>query len=458
MLVLLVMLGVSLLPAPRLDYSLPKLTGILLGISVFYACLNGCRTAQSIDRATTLVVVLGCLATTAGVLLMDWQTLASEKQMLSLGIYQVVPIDRPAIQSSTIATAGVNPNEIGGTIALLLPIALVLALRTGRSRRVAAVCAGVLGVELLLTQSRASLAGVAIALAPGVVQWAGRRGALGILLVACAATLLTALFVLVSGPGQTVSAAAALLSERLQIWKLSLAMLLDMPFTGVGLNNLSVVVDAHYGEGTLAYPSVGLNGERFLPHAHNLAIQTALDLGLIGLAAFVSIVLVAIRGGLDARCSPHRPLANALLLGLVGHGAFSMVDAITLGAKPGVLVWAVLGLLAALGACAGPRPALGSASARSWVPAAWPRRSGRMPSGLVSAALAVLAVYLLVTPATLNGLMVILHRPTARDVVAESSAIPAALDVAETFAWGPYHGRIRSARALVDRLQAGSAR
>ena len=81
-------------------------------------------------------------------------------------------------------------------------------------------------------------------------------------------------------------------------------------------------------------------------HAHNIFLQTALDLGLPGMLAYVAIwAVTAVLLVQTWRRTPDR-LARALVAGigagLVACLVFGITDAIALGAKPSVFFWATL--------------------------------------------------------------------------------------------------------------------
>ncbi len=117
-----------------------------------------------------------------------------------------------------------------------------------------------------------------------------------------------------------------------------LGMVRDMPFTGIGLNTFPAV------DGLYSF------GRSHAEHAHNLYIQTAVDLGMLGLVALLA--LLAAIAYTVARA--YRPLMSrnqrALLIGICGSVvawlAYGLLDSITLGHKPGAAVWVALGLAA----------------------------------------------------------------------------------------------------------------
>jgi hypothetical protein len=286
------------------------------------------------------------------------------------------------------------------------------------------------------------MAGVAVALIAGAI-WQGstRKALVGAGAVGLAGVVLV-------GPGGIIEYSVSRLGDRPALWQRSLAMILDMPFTGVGLNNFDGIVRTFY-PGVFPLLRAGeYHGSSVIPHAHNLFLQTAVDLGLFGFGAFIAIVAMAIRAGVAAANNGvQRPLAVGLLVGLLAHGIYGLTDAVTLGAKPSAALWGVLGLLISLGSMVpsrqpgvvGPR-----IHPQGWRP--------RLRLGLVSFALLVLA-----SPLALNTALLFLHKPETAVAAAKSPLLEADLDVAAALAWGPYSARVWAARALVARLKGDEA-
>ena len=122
------------------------------------------------------------------------------------------------------------------------------------------------------------------------------------------------------------------------------------------------------------YPLFTISSEFDIAHAHNEFLQAALDLGIPGLVAFISLYIVAFWMLADGwRVTRHLQqntakspkgdycevpeegsliVTRSLILGLGGgllaHLLYGLTDAVALGAKPGVLFWMLLGLIAGL--------------------------------------------------------------------------------------------------------------
>lgn len=449
MLVLLLALFLSLVPSVRLDYSMPKFWGILYGMAIFYACLNTCRTEAALRRAAALLLIAGTLVSLVGV----WGMEAPAKNIVFSPEFYEQFLRRGAVQTSTVVTNGFNSNEVGGLIALLLPIAVALTAARGWTRPLAIPLAASLLAALALTESRSAIAGVALALGVGTIWCGGKRGAL---LVTVALVLAAGASLLFVGPerlahvvgSRVFASSSASLLGRLELWRRVLAMILDMPFTGVGLNNFPIMTQSFYptnfrvGEGN---PTTAM-----IPHAHNLFLQTALDLGLVGLGAFVALLILAAHRGLAAaEDSIQRPLAVGLVLGLLAHLSYGLTDAVALGAKPSPALWAVLGLLVSIGAMVHSlREERRRRSFKAVLPARWKRP--------VQAGVAIVGLVLLAAPLAINGALVLLHKAGGA-AVATSPLLRTDLGLASQLGWGPYAARAWATEALAARSRADTA-
>jgi len=105
------------------------------------------------------------------------------------------------------------------------------------------------------------------------------------------------------------------------------------------------------------YPLFSIGPEADIGHAHNTFLQAGVDLGMPGLIAYLAIHIsaLAMMASLWRRMNElPLPLAlsRAAILGLGGglaaHLLYGITDAVALGAKPGLLWWLLLALVAAL--------------------------------------------------------------------------------------------------------------
>ena len=345
LLLLMACLGylISLDPA----ISQARFWSLVLGIAFFYAFANLPAPQQ---RVRSLVLFLGLLTIGIAAISLagtDW----GEVRLFPLPwLYSRIPTLVRGLPASGVPRTSdlFNPRWIGITMGMLLPVLLsVLFFSRDRKLRLFTGAAALFGMLLLLlSQSIQGLVG----LAAGVfflLVWRSRWFLLLILIPFGLAVLGITLFSL-----NLQNAATYLLSQnnplgiavvlRLDIWSRALAMIRDMPYTGIGLNTFSILQSQFY-------PGFLLGLE---PHAHNLYLQTALDLGLPGLFAFLWILAAWFstlrRNYRLATRWEYRILLLGLAAGIISYLAHGLIDAMMLGSKPGVAFWILLGMGASL--------------------------------------------------------------------------------------------------------------
>jgi putative inorganic carbon (HCO3(-)) transporter len=211
---------------------------------------------------------------------------------------------------------------------------------------------------LLLTQSRGALLAYVVTLFFLVLMAIRRHRrlvgltlflvGLAVLLVIWAEPerILTALVDPVAG-GETLGTtlSATTLELRLEIWQRAYYAIGDFPVAGIGMNSFRRVAPILYPFFT-DYP-VG-----DIAHAHNQLLQTALDLGLPGLTAYLAIWLGSAamlwQSWYRAADDWLRALALGLAASLLAFSIYGLTDAVALGARPQFLFWVLLGLVAGL--------------------------------------------------------------------------------------------------------------
>jgi putative inorganic carbon (HCO3(-)) transporter len=223
----------------------------------------------------------------------------------------------------------------------------------------------------LLTQSRGGYIGLALTLPLLILIALPRRGRWYSLIILTVLVVLLG-FVIASrweavrtwAMGSDLATDPALslnsLQGRLEVWSRAIYGIQDFPFTGMGMNAFRKVVNVFY-------PLFLVSPDTDIGHAHNEFLQAALDLGIPGLIAFIALYIGAfwmLREiwkntvveqdailsvvGQDAILSYARPLVLGLGGGLLAHMLYGLTDAVALGAKPGLLFWMLLGLIAGL--------------------------------------------------------------------------------------------------------------
>ena len=367
LLLLAIMIPVGVWASAFPELTLPKLTGLILGLAAFRVTAFWVHDRRSLAWALAGFALLGLAILAGGALAgVNWPS----KIPLLKALVARLP--------TSAASNGISPNELGGVLALYVPVAAAcmagwLAERRPLPALAALVGLLVAGAALALTQSRGAWLGAAAGLVALPALWGlgHRRRSVRVLAVAAPLVLLAAALagaLVYLGPpkiGQLLTGATAgdgvegalgsiSLAGRLEIWSRAVYAIKDFPFTGCGLGAFRRVVN-------LLYPLFLISPDSDIAHAHNIFLQTALDLGLPGLVAYLALLWTAgaaawrtgrgtyLNGGSAGNLATFgRWAALGLLAGLLAQHVYGMTDAIALGAKPGPALWVALGLAAAM--------------------------------------------------------------------------------------------------------------
>jgi O-antigen ligase len=229
-----------------------------------------------------------------------------------------------------------QPNPFAGYLSTVLPLATTVALLRSASRllrRLAGATALCTAGGILLSQSRGAWLGVAFAAVVLLVLWSHRtRMLLAPLAAAAVLVLLLAASGLVSASSldrlsQTVEYFGVFdvrnveltddnwaVVERMAHWQAGWSMFYDHPWLGVGAGN--------YPE---AYPDYFLESwVDPLGHAHNYYLNTAAELGVVGLSALLAFLWLVFRTVLRTYRAAVRSQApdsdfwRAVLAGILG--------------------------------------------------------------------------------------------------------------------------------------------
>jgi putative inorganic carbon (HCO3(-)) transporter len=281
---------------------------------------------------------------------------------------------------------GFHPNEVGGALTWIIPFWMVvlvwLIIRFKKIRKhtspfliilyilIDLFLLGLSSVVLLFSQSRSAYIGLALGLIllllvvlPKKIKW----GYIFLLIIGVG--ILT--YYILNGQFMTYvnqlfpdSGMASMafsmntLSGRVEIWSRAIYAIQDFAFTGMGMNTFRSIVNVLYPLQTI-FADVPVKD---IGHAHNLFLQTALDLGIPGLIGFIAMYMTSFWMILESlrrlkKSFKRNPKTNALtkemfymiLVGFLGgqiaHLGYSMTDAIAFGAKPGILFWVMQSII-----------------------------------------------------------------------------------------------------------------
>ena len=342
LLVILVMLLVTFYATAVFSLTWVALCQIIAGIALFYALVNRLRSGKDLLTSGKGLVLVGAGLAILAPLSTNWGT---DKVFSLPQVYGHLLMFFPETM---------HPNVLAGALVMVIPISLALLLYTPspeqawmawlRRKGWIALALGGMVVILTLTQSRGAYLALLVALF--VVCLPRLRRLLALTPLAVKAYFL-ALYSRGSGPIMDLILTTGALGGwegRREVWSRAIYMIQDFPYTGIGLGTFSRVAP-------VMYPYFLLGPDAEVPHAHNLFLQVAVDLGIPGLLAslalFFASIVMAWQGYRRFRLTDERALAG-VALGLLGSLAaifvHGMLDSVSWGAKPAIIFWVVMAL------------------------------------------------------------------------------------------------------------------
>lgn len=332
------LLGLAISPDRAL--SLNRLSLLLLGVVSFQVIAALTRKRGGIIRSAILLILLGVGVAVFSLIVTNW----------SLGIlvpipalYERIPLLIPGLPGSGVPHhgEGVNPRVVAGAMAVFLPLAAALAVHGSRFRvrLFGALSTLVIAFPLFLSQSPQGFLGVGLGMAV-VLFWNRPKAALALVPLAVGLAWAWWAHRWWLPPALAQRLTMGLLA-RIRIWEGAVAILRDVPFTGLGLNAFPAV-----------YPFYTLP-PAITPHAHNTFLQTWADMGAVGLVAFCALFAISFITAVRVYCALEAPDARAGMVGaagsIVAYLGYGLLDTMTLGYKAAPGLWAILGLVAGAG-------------------------------------------------------------------------------------------------------------
>jgi putative inorganic carbon (hco3(-)) transporter len=347
---LLLMVFVSLLATYDPVFSLPKIAGVFLGAAVYFAIIH--------LIFSEWLLALGMVAVSCGTVVFSALALVGTQWNSKVPILGNLAAHMPRwIKGMPGAEEGFYPNAVAGVLILFLPLQISIAFLLCREYRKNKVlflallgCIVLNGGVLFLSQSRGAWLGLGAGLLL-LFAWKCRLGKW----LAAVAILGAALLLIRLGPERIEKAVVAevggaphaisTVKARTELWDRAIYGISDFPFTGMGMNTFRKVVH-------VLYPLSFISPDIDIANCHNQWLQTALDVGIPGLIAYVSLLAAAIAMGVQVwRCGGPlwtRTAAQGLVSGIIAQQIFGITDAIALGAKVGIFFWIALGMMAAM--------------------------------------------------------------------------------------------------------------
>jgi putative inorganic carbon (HCO3(-)) transporter len=355
------MVPVTFYATTDLQTTFVQISRLLAGLALMYGIINWVQ-----SKSHVLVLVMGLTGVGLGLALVAPVTVGWFSQVKSFlipaRVYEILP---------TLVNDTIHPNIMAGALVMLMPFPLALLLLSPEDSQ--PVTEGVpklvtqvlnkhwlrnlwyktatllmLGM-LLLTKSRAGWLAAVVAILVVLVRrwrfflWSVPIGAI------CVGVLIWVVglpqFLDWISTGGLVSG----WDGRVEIWSRALYMIQDFPFTGIGAGTFQPVANVLY-----PFFLAGPNAE--IPHAHNLLLQVAVDLGIPGLIAFVAILFLTFwstlysvrfytRAG-DKTMAAVSWAGLSSLMGMLVHD--TMHSSTWIVARTAFIPWLVMGLAVAL--------------------------------------------------------------------------------------------------------------
>lgn len=335
--ILFMMILASCFRVPDIGFSLPKIAGLLFGLVVFYSLQEVLNSEKVLKITVNGYFAAGIGLGVFGLMGMMLSSIEAPFVKTVSKIFKILPKTNWKLPG---AEWGFNPNPLGGTLLLIIPLGIVLWIHYRKQiagYMTYAAGSMVLFMVIFLTQTYGAWISLLISLwilafGPKLKKWS---------LLAFGLAMIVIFFVQV----HTISAIPAMvqknvlktkIEQRYPFWSAGIKAIVLHPFFGVGLNRLRLD------------PEIGQEAS----HAHNQLIHTAAELGISALVAYLAILI-----GLGWMCREicrkaavgwMRTAARGLGAGQLAFFLFGMGDAVPLGTKPGIFFWISLAIIAAL--------------------------------------------------------------------------------------------------------------
>jgi len=338
---------------------------LLVGALGFYWALAHQPDHTRIVAACALLLMGGAGVAALSTLTSDWSTTSIAGTVIARAAEAAGGLLPAALAAETL-----NANVAGAIYLLTLPLSvpLIAAARQDgtrwRSLWIGGTCAlaAVTLVGLLLTGSR----GAYVALVAAGALWGAlrlsasappdrRRIALAALAGLAIIGVGLALYIVsIASPSPNAESAPSSLRNRLWLWQLGFSLVRDMPFTGIGVGMFEMML-------TLYSLLIHVG---FVEHAHNLYLDVAIEQGVLGAAALVTMSATALVWGVRALWSRpetarsgeqpmvpnpgHQCMLEAALVSLSTLLVHGLIDDAIYGSRGIVLLLVPFGLLVAV--------------------------------------------------------------------------------------------------------------
>ena len=331
--------ALSLLVTVFPEITIPQVLRLFNGIILFYALVGWTNKRQRFWVLLGLLITVGVILGLLSPISVNWNI--NKLQFLHMDFLRGF---------HTVMSDTVHPNVMAGAILLIVGLAYALLLfawgelQWGFKISVA-IAALLMSTVIVITKSRGAWMGLAAMLFVMLfLKW--KRFGAGILFLALVSLVVAWSILGLNGfvRKMLASGIVAGFDIRMEIWSRALAIIHDFAFTGIGMGSYGPIVDQYY---PFFIQAPGLT-----PHAHNLFLQIAVDLGLPGLFFWLVIWIYSMMGGwkvFKSGVGKGDHLLQGIGAGIfatqIAMGVHGLTDAVVWGmVRSAPLVWAIWGL------------------------------------------------------------------------------------------------------------------
>jgi O-antigen ligase len=302
----------------------PNATVILAAVFVLWSSASvlwSIDTARSLQRVVTLVQLFGMLW-----LITDQANTAARRNAL----FQAFVLGAGVAGATTVGNflagrslyvyeerygAGLfDPNELGLTLSMAIPLAWMLALRGGSIATVQfnRFVIPILAFAALLTASRSALVSLVVALFAIILTATSLRVGQQLVLAIVAPVAAYSAWVMIPMGVMvrlsTVGAEMSGLNNRADLWRVGYQVFVNSPFAGVGVG---------------AFPTATQSTRLDAEVAHNTFVTVAVESGMIGLALFGLLFLTTLSIALHFTGVERRVWLIVILTWVIGASTLS---------------------------------------------------------------------------------------------------------------------------------------
>ena len=337
--VLLIQIFMTILFAYNPEFSRPKIFGVLFTIFFFYAIVALLSTETLIKFSLLFFLGGGLILSVFSIVNMNWYPITHFNKIIP-EISEYIPKINWNLPG---AERGINPNALAGILILVFPLSVLLLLSNLKGKEdnrlisnklfswvVYSVSFCLMGSIVFFTQSKGGWTGLLVGMWILFLSWKSKKRSLLLFLLIA---ILIFSFTIIR-PASLINEIKTDISVRKPWLVVGIQTVSDHPIVGIGLNWMRKTswIDS--------------------THVHNHFLNTAAELGIPALVAYLSILIgagyMSYQIWLKSNIVWIRTATKGLACGQLAHLIFGIGDSIPLGAKPGIFFWFSLGLIASM--------------------------------------------------------------------------------------------------------------